>query len=150
MLFHRQMINHDPENGQWGDCFRTALACVLDMEVLDVPHFCDGDPDTETFSKLLNGWLSSRGIAMFDVPYDSSLDDLLRVQSVLNANVYYLLSGESRRGVNHTVVCRGGEIVHDPAGDSGIIGPCIDRETPEHDRKFYWVQVVTHCQSGKN
>ena len=40
MIFHSQLIKHDPDNGQWGDCFRTCIACIFNVHnVTDVPHF---------------------------------------------------------------------------------------------------------------
>ena len=62
MTPHKQLIKHDPENGQWGDCGRTAIACLLDLHPSDVPHFWEGperadrDPETEC-----RKWLAERG-----------------------------------------------------------------------------------------
>jgi len=52
MRFHKQLItNHNPESGIFGDCQRTAIACLLDKHPSDVPHFAT--PETwnngETF-----------------------------------------------------------------------------------------------------
>ena len=38
----QQKFKHDPANGSYGDCFRTALACILDLDRDEVPHFNEG------------------------------------------------------------------------------------------------------------
>jgi hypothetical protein len=46
-----------------------------------------------------------------------------------------MLSGRSRTGVNHVVVCQGGQIVCDTSlNDSGIVGRCDDG--------YHWVAFL--------
>ena len=55
--------------------------------------------------------------------------------SANNPDVYWLLTATSRTGVHHVVVCRNGEIAHDPSQtDAGIVGPCDDG--------YWWVEFV--------
>ncbi len=34
----KQIVKHDPDNDQYGDCYRSAIACILDYDsVEEVP-----------------------------------------------------------------------------------------------------------------
>ena len=67
MKFHKQLYRHDPENGVWGDCYRTAWACLLDLEPEDVPHFCEGFTDDGAATAKLDAWLRERGLCRYVV-----------------------------------------------------------------------------------
>lgn len=136
----KQLINHDPENGLYGDCHRTAIAVVFDLDAADVPHFMDGTTGkgaAPEASKAVERWLAERGIVPINVLFHGSLTPEEVVETVKNSNperpgIVFLLGGESRTKVNHTVVCCDGAIVCDPSQvDAGIIGPCDDG--------YYWV-----------
>lgn len=136
MKYHTQRFKHDPDNGIFGDCQRTALACLLDLELDEVPHFGEGFPDSIEFHNRVRDFLKTRGLTTFSVPFNATLDDVLIQMGNLNPNVDYLLSGMSKRGFNHVVLARGGSIIHDPHEDrSNLIGPCDDG--------YYWVEVLT-------
>ena len=128
MKLQKQLNRHFPERGIWGDCLRTAIACVLDLDPVDVPHFndrSDGRTD-EDVGRLLNDWLRGRGLAIITVSFngETSLDDVLTAAGFGSMGLPYLLSGFSRTGCNHVVVCQGYEIIWDPSlTDSGIVGP---------------------------
>jgi hypothetical protein len=128
----KQRYRHQPGKGIYGDCHRAAIASILELPLDDVPHFGDGGPDADEFERRTQAWLRTRGIVGIQVPYSGDLGHMFRCIKALNPGVYYLLGGESRTGVNHTVVCLNDEIVHDPSlNESGIIGPCDDG--------YYWV-----------
>lgn len=38
MQYHKQLNKRDPENGVFGDCYRTAVACILDKHPSEVIH----------------------------------------------------------------------------------------------------------------
>lgn len=123
-----QLIQHCPEEGRWGDCQRTCIAAILDMDATEVPHFCDAphyDKDHEEhWQARQDRWLAERGLGTFIVAYDgsASMDDVLGWTSRQSPAVPMILCGTSRRGCNHVVVVLNGEIVCDPSG-SGIVGP---------------------------
>lgn len=128
----KQRFKHDPANGVWGDCHRTAIATVLGLELDEVPHFAgDGCSDAE-FARREREFLASRGIVSISMPLvlaeGSDYRELLAMVARMNGDDFvYLLGGRSRTGVNHTVVCRGAEIFSDPSqSDAGIVGPCKD------------------------
>lgn len=128
MTPHQQRIAHDPENGRYGDCHRTCIAAILDMEPEDVPHMNDGphdpaDPDRQT--RQANEWLAGLGLRQSTFAWWSDgfpLSDLLHQTAVGSPGVPMILGGASSLGVNHSVVIMDGEIVCDPSGN-GIVGP---------------------------
>lgn len=147
MKAQKQLNRHRPEEGIYGDCHRTAIAIILDMDAKDVPHFMDGTPgkgDAEEAHDRIEAWLNARGICTIHVlfPGDMRLNDLLYTVEACNprSRPVFILGGTSRTGVNHSVVCCDGEIACDPSqNDSGIIGPCDDG--------FYWVTFFGALQA---
>lgn len=129
MIKRKQLFRHRPAEGTIGDCHRTAIACLLDVEPDVVPHFgALYFDDPAGFNQAFEDWLSARGYRTVVIAFqDISLAYLLESIGTQNKGAYYLLGGTSRTGVNHTVICCGCEIAHDPSlDDSGITGPCDD------------------------
>jgi len=133
MIKHKQLFRHKPAEGQIGDCHRTAIACLFDMDPKNVPHFGLTDFGTEggitkhTQADETEEWLRERGFAQVHIAYGSELDDVLASVGALNPRTFYLLGGMSRTGVNHTVIGCGNRIAWDPSlDDAGIVGPCDD------------------------
>ena len=140
MQFHKQLYRHDPDNGVWGDCFRTAIACLLDLQPEEVPHVCDGgegDDSDGTAMAAMRDWLAPRGLGLFSLVYEGGkVRHVLRTVGRMNPGLPYLLMGTSRTGVNHNVICQDDQIIWDPSlSDSGIIGPADDG--------YFWVNMLT-------
>lgn len=130
----KQQFRHDPANGVYGDCHRAAIATALGLDIEAVPHFGEGDPPVDEFYAREETFLDTVGLRSVQLPVagEIGLDATLAMVERLNGDVVYLLGGKSRTGVNHTVVCRGGAIAHDPSQTAaGIIGPCNDG--------YYWL-----------
>ena len=137
MIKRKQLFRHRPEKGTIGDCHRTAIACLLDLEPEEVPHYGKVHfDDALRFNQAFEDWLSERGYRTVVVAFqDCPLNELLATIGAQNAGAYYLLGGTSRTGVNHTVVCCGGDVAHDPSiDDAGITGPCDDG--------YWWVTFL--------
>jgi len=139
MKFHKQRFRHRPELGEFGDCHRTALACLLELEPEDIPNFgqwYDYNVHGSRFQNECAAFLASRGLKVVDVAYNCTLEDMLTTLGSLNPDAYYLLGGQSRTGLNHTVVGKGGAIIWDPSlDDAGIVGPC-------QPAGMYWVSYL--------
>lgn len=128
LKLQKQLFLHDPENGIYGDCMRTAVACLLGIPADYIPHFNDRSDgrDDDTVTRMYNNWMRSRGLACITTYYQGT-EDLETVQ--INANMHsfglpYMLSGTSRTGVDHVVICHKGKIIWDPSKtDAGIVGP---------------------------
>lgn len=131
MIQQKQLFLHDPTNGVYGDCFRTVIASLLDLPAAEAPHF---NADTGAFDmaeqdRLMNAWLAERKLSQVCVPFDGGfpLAELLAMMERLNPGVRFMLTGQSRTGCNHCVICLAGEIEWDPSQtDAGIIGPADD------------------------
>jgi len=135
MIKHTQRFRHRPEEGIYGDCHRTCIACLLDLEPEEVPNFGEYYGDSEAFFKAEAVFLSSKGLVSVQIPYDCTLKDLLNIQGGLNPNAFYILGGKSQSGVNHSVIGHGGEIYHDPSiTQAGIVEPCTDG--------YYWISFL--------
>jgi hypothetical protein len=134
MTPYKQINKHDPDNGVFGDCYRTCIACLLDRSPSEVPHFHNGELSGSEVEALTNNWLKKQyGLSIVELPFPG--DSLEAVQlnfKERNLGVHYLLSGFSKNACNHVVVCKNGKIVNDPAqDDSSITGPCDDG--------YYWI-----------
>lgn len=144
MTPHIQLIRHDPENGLFGDCFRTVIACLLDMPPADVPHVYDAGATSDTARPVIDAWLMERGLCLISIVFPGDdLDQAMTTMKFLNPGVYYMLSGFSRTGCNHVVVCLDDKIVHDPSpAGAGIVGPV-------KEDGLYWFSFIGHsvCRS---
>jgi len=110
------------------DCFRTAIACLLDCERPDdVPHFMEDRENLGDAYSRLRKWLAGRGLAyaFFGVHGDiGSPADAREVVAFNNPDLYYVMIGTNSRGENHATVCCGRYEIHDPAwAGSGLQGP---------------------------
>lgn len=137
ILKHTQLFKHDPENGTWGDCWRTCIACILMVPVDDVPHVFDKGVDSDTASAAMKAFLAERGVLVISsnfVADGMSLQYFLDLMANWYGDQPYMFIGRSSNGTNHVVICQGNKIIHDPSIDqSGIVGPNIG-----NDGKEYW------------
>jgi hypothetical protein len=95
------------KNGEpHGNCFATALACILELPVEEVPNFCE----TDDWRLRVDAWLAQFGLFYMDI----ELKDGLTAPEVFAAAGYHVISGDGPRGCRHSVVGRAGCFVHDP------------------------------------
>jgi len=134
MRFQKQLFRHKPEEGKYGDCMRTVIACFLDKNPEEVPNFGVHYNDSDEFNRTLNEYLSSQGYAFVEWPVFVELTGLDGVNAVLDRstrrvpkNTYFTLTGKSKNNVHHVVICLNGQIVWDTSIDnSGVIDSIID------------------------
>ena len=127
MKQHKQRLLHKPDEGQQGDCFRTAIACLIDAEPENLPHFmADPDKPIEQIWQEVDEWLSNtHGLRYLSFPFKAeNLSQWLRTMAQSWPGLRWELAGTSPRGTQHSVIVEAGEIVHDPHPDGGgIVGP---------------------------
>lgn len=124
MIPFNQLINNDPENGQYGDCYRTCIASILEIEPEKVPHFYQtGEPGS---LEKVRDWLYKYDCYLIDVAFrNNNIIELLRMLNSSYRNIYCIISGQSDRGYDHACVLYNGEIIHDPhPSKKGINRPC--------------------------
>jgi hypothetical protein len=133
----KQLNRHDPAKGIWGDCYRTAYACLLGLDAVQVPHFGENGPMDYRKNERL--WLKENNFRLLEVSFPGCvpIEQVLRIMDDFNPHAPFMLMGKSRNGTNHWVVCQSDEIVCDPSlDDTGIIGPA--------DGSQWFVQYVLH------
>ena len=137
MTPYKQLIVHNEANRIWGDCYRTAIGCLLDTPPEKVPHWWEGcwdDTDEDAIHRVaaMQQWLGGRGYRLISIPLrgeDVSVADVISTISSHNPGVYYILSGESSPGVNHAVICIDHRIEHDPShSNRGLSGPLVETQ----------------------
>ena len=144
MIEHKQLYKHDPKNGIYGDCFRTSIACILDMNPLDVPHWYaelwpPGVINAEIADLVrveLIKWLGQFGLSYVELPITASDNETLFqfLRGYFPPDVYIALGCSSKNG-GHSVVVNSTGYIWDPAIDnSGCVGPMSDG--------FYWVGMI--------
>lgn len=129
MTPHLQRIRHNPTGGTYGDCYRTAIACLLDVDPEEVPHangadYAPGQQDAE-----LRAWLAPQKLNLVSFAYaEPDLSTLLGSMALCcGPDCNFILSGESTRGVDHSLIANASGVVHDVHPDQGgLIGPCGD------------------------
>ena len=123
----KQAFNHDPENGIYGDCSRTVIACLLGIPRDNVPHVHVKE-DSETFFNREKEYLKSKGLWRVHLSFseDYELDTVLASGKNITEGREYGLVGTSANGTNHIVICHEDKIVWDTSrDDSGIVGPAL-------------------------
>lgn len=144
MKFHAQRVKHAPAEGRFGDCHRTAIACILDLEPEEVPNFAalpGSFGDAKVFHDNVNAWLATRNLTQFSFVYhgDCDLDSVLKAVDSLNPNLAFILGVQSPGGTDHSVIACGGAIMHDPAGYvDPVWKPLSD---PNNPGGFWWVTI---------
>ncbi len=90
-----------------GNCFSACVASILELHICNVPHFCGGG--NEKWLKDAEAWLRENHNLTL-------LGFVSRGRSGVYClpSMFHILSGESGRGLFHSVVAFCGEVVHDP------------------------------------
>lgn len=137
-LHQRQAISHDPENGKWGDCHRTAIAMVLGIDMCDVPApNAEVMESNEAFNALYDQWYKDNGYAAFSIGISaSSVGEAIKVcNGFANShgrNLPYILGGASARGCNHSVAILEGRVYDPHPSNEGLVGPLISSDDHYH------------------
>ena len=100
-----------PETGHpdTGDCFRAAMASMLDLPLDAVPHIFAEHSDPEAAREHLDRWLGEHGLAYIEVSWSGDSE------TPVDFPVPTLAHGRSPRGEwDHTVIVQNGTVVHDP------------------------------------
>lgn len=116
--FYARYEGEKPGPGVYGDCFRAALASLLDLALHEVPHFAkDADGDVPGFWCCVNQWLSERGQALIL----ARGVDFKMPQRMGMAPVFHLILADCEDGDFHALVGLSGRVVFDPAPSEPIL-----------------------------
>ncbi|MCB0977959.1 MAG: hypothetical protein KDB02_10925 [Acidimicrobiales bacterium] len=125
-----QVHEHVPDQKPSGDCYRTAIACLLGAkDPTHVPHFVDLAPKGPwEHLRAARRWL--REEMVLDL-FPGDLDQAIEL------GVPYMLSVPSKKGPwGHIVIGKAGEVVHDPSG--------LDYSDAEPDEPIAWVLTTPY------
>jgi hypothetical protein len=101
----RQTIFRDADLGIYGNCLAACIACMLDIDVNEVPNFAQNS----TWASDAKEWLAERGLSL--VYFDGDATDATMIAY-----------GKTVRGTRHAVLWRNGALLHDPhPSDAGLI-----------------------------
>lgn len=144
MKYHKQKYLVVPGGNQRGSCLQTAIACILDLELDQVPPFhlfyWSKEEDeilqkmmpemyhTEEYQKTmyeraytiwhdaLTFFMASKGIKINQLYAGPDVIPECHIDNWLKENpgVIYTATGPSSRGVIHIVVYKDGQMIHDP------------------------------------
>lgn len=131
-----QEFKHDPPV-TYGDCHRAALASLLELPRISVPHFYDPscEDDSQRFNRRQNEFLAGLGLFQMTFQLSGSLLESLDMMVPIYPRRYFILGGTSRNGFGHSVVASTRGIAHDPSLDgAGLVGPM--------EGGFYFATVV--------
>jgi hypothetical protein len=114
MRFQKQSImGYNPEAGIYGDCYRTCIASLLDMDLHDVPHFVRdselaGKDGWHTHAKTCE-WLRERGMTMLTTTFTagSGVVDVMRYAT--NGMPFMLTIKSSAFDCCHSVIAKVGD-----------------------------------------
>ena len=140
MTPYTQLIQHDPEYGVYGDCYRTCIGCLLDIQPIEIPHFYKDKEygDSIDVDYDVRMWLKPRNLHLLTTSIRDTIEDFLDYMKTFNCAQHYILLGGTPSNIPHAVVCRGGEIIHDPApSNPGVTQPLDDG--------LYWADFITKC-----
>ena len=140
MTPHTQAFLHDPAADTRGDCYRTAIACLLDVPRDDVPHVLEHD--TPAVQRASGAYLRRFGLAMLEMPLKGAdAADIVAFMAATNPDVRsFLLSGTTPRGWDHTVVAHAEGLWDPHPSRAGLTGPCDDG--------FWWVGVLAKASAA--
>lgn len=111
----------------FGNCFQAAVASLFELGLDDVPDFCN--VYNKNYYEYFVRWLNERGLSAVPIKVDS-------LESLNYKDCYLLVSGKGKDGINHQVIYKNGEIVHNPnKNGKGIVPDVIDVIFPLDPRR---------------
>lgn len=107
-----------------GNCFQACLATLLGRKLDEVPNFMADLKNGETLSdaklQMMKTWLKGVGCGGYiEFGFNLSLNNVMNQMSKQSPDCFYILTGCTRLGKVHSVVCRGDYVLHDPATSPG-------------------------------
>lgn len=129
-----QFFRGEPDALPLGDCHRTCLAMILDLDRDEVPHFMEqvplnapaDAPECIAAEQAERAWLAARGLTPVYVAYtgEATLDDLMQVLGATVKEAAVILGCTSSSGNNHSVVYYQGRIYN--PNTNVVAGPMRD------------------------
>ena len=118
-----------------GNCYQACLASIMEMELDEVPDFCNLYPERGHWQLEANIWLRQFGLATVTIAPQFG-DDYI---TAYLKDCFLIATGDNSNGVRHCVIWKNGITVHNPNKDCKGINPdSIDLVFPcELERRNY-------------
>lgn len=100
-----------------GNCLCACIASLLEVDIEEVPN-----PKHDLWQDEINEWMV-KNYGIYMITAHIAGDNLPSAM----INSYSIGCGQSKSNLLHAVLCRNGEIVHDPLPNSGLTYDMIDR-----------------------
>lgn len=128
---YQKFRHHDPSNGVYGDCHRTAMAMLLGCDRDKIPNFGEYYEDMDKWNELVNSFMDSLGLFQADIAFtfDAGIpfEDAKDYMSKIARGNPFLMGGTSPNGTNHSIAVDCDGEVFDPQGRTpALVGPCDD------------------------
>jgi len=113
-----------------GDCFRTAVACILEVDPESIPNIIgEAEIHDETAYSRMRDWFHIRGMGLASAGWNCSKGNFMSEIVELNfGDSYWMFTAFSpTSNVNHVVVMQGTELICDPScgnSDSDFVEVC--------------------------
>jgi len=144
MKYYKQEFLHKPDDYPDGSCYPTVYACILDMELHEIPYFnlfyFTTSKQKENFAKYIEShynkaeysedikkenisnfifdrhrlWDQARMLWLVSMGYTEDYIADLDKWLLENPDRPYIATGISPRNVFHVVIYQGGKMTHDP------------------------------------
>lgn len=117
------------EYGKRGNCMAAALATVLRVPLATIPNLMPEVESEEQYSSVayvqehydrIDMLVAGEGLEIIHTPYTESFNNSMKAQT---EHVYYIVSGQSTRGLKHAVVYHNGFMYHDPHEQQAFLKP---------------------------
>lgn len=112
-IFQTRFGSRQSEDDVGGNCFQAALASLFELELAEVPDFCNIYPlEGDEWWYAYVEWLNARGLSVVPINLKAS-----RSISLLDRefrNCILLVQGPNKDGVQHCVVYKNGKPLHNP------------------------------------
>lgn len=103
-----------------GNCFQAALASLFELELDNVPDFCNLYPlETDEWYYKYREWLNGRGYSVLSF----TLFDGFNLNDPGLKGCYLLTTGPNHNGVSHCMIYKDGKPAHNPNGSCRGITP---------------------------
>lgn len=130
----KQLITHHPEFDDFGDCFRTCVAMILDKSCpSEVPHFYNFKADKDKLveaNKAIDRYFESQGLVNIHISMTGSISfqQLMDHTKKNYSGLHFIVTVRLARGEgNHCIVCQNGQVIADPHYATQYdYEPCLD------------------------
>lgn len=143
-----QAFGHKPEKGVQGDCYRTAVACVLGVERDSVPHSHDELSGDEA-NAFMEAWLHPQGLRRIAIPVGG--DEFRTIANNIfprGSNMPFIVTGQGPREVNHCVVVHGVDDFWCPT--LGSVTAEVALKGPALPDGYFWAEWIVRLPASGN